>query len=370
MDKILLVTAFTPSENAAAEKNTKLMLRDLCKSFDVDLVYFKYEYNKVYVNEAENIRVKKIIHNSKFFKYKNVAMRPMIHPYFSVRYRRSIQKFLNSLISESQYKAIILDHSQVFLYGKYLKIRVHKILIAHDVMAQRTARSKNSVMAWFCRWSERKVLNQKNAVVSTFNQKDVELIKSYYDKNAILCLNYIDERIIHYKRTSIDDSYVFFGNWKRPDNYEGALWFFKNVAPLIKEKTNIKVIGKGFPIEKMKLTNPLVHVDFLGFVDDPYPIIANCRAELSPLFSGAGIKVKVIESLASGTPVVGTEITFEGFDSKYRDFMFEANTPETFYYGMLQCSKSLNQREDFKQMFIKDYQSLTIPKYIESLKYR
>ena len=52
----------------------------------------------------------------------------------------------------------------------------------------------------------------------------------------------------------------------------------------------------------------------LGFVDNPYKIMSESLGLIAPLFHGAGIKVKVIESLACGTPVIGTEVAFEGID--------------------------------------------------------
>ena len=112
---------------------------------------------------------------------------------------------------------------------------------------------------------------------------------------------------------------MMFGNWTRKENYEGALWFINNVSPFLDIKTTIKIIGRKFPIEKINNSNPLVTYEVLGFVDDPYDILSKSKCLISPLFNGAGIKVKVIESLACGTPVV----TYRTGGSP------EALTPET-----------------------------------------
>jgi len=366
MEKVLFLTAFTPSENAAAEKNTKIMLKDLSKSFDVDLLYFKYDRNKEYIPEAENINVVKIVRNTTAYKFKNVFLCPWVHPYFSVRFNWAVLRFVKKIMSQEKYKAVIIDHSEMFLYGKFLDKAVPRILLAHDVMAQRVGRSSNAIIAKICRSSEGYAIKQPNAIVSTFNQKDVDLFKTLYNREAILSLDYIDERIINYKSDYKNDDFIMFGNWRRADNYEGALWFFDKVTPLIEWKITIRIIGKGFPMEKLSVTNPNVEIVNEGFVENPYPEIAECRAEISPIFSGAGIKVKVIEALASGTPVIGTNMAFEGFPEKYKKFMQEASTPEEFCKLLKQCVFSAEERLEFKNMFIKDFQSMTIPNYIKN----
>ncbi len=100
-----------------------------------------------------------------------------------------------------------------------------------------------------------------------------------------------------------------FGNWKRADNYEGALWLLNGLSDYINNPITVDIIGKLFPEEKI-IRSEKVTINVSGFVDNPYPIIAESKAMLCPLFSGAGIKVKVIESLACGTPVIGTEIAY------------------------------------------------------------
>ena len=67
-DKILFITAYVPHKAAAGEKNTMIMLNDLAESYDVDLVYFKYDYDNFYQPERDNVKVLKVFKNSKFIK--------------------------------------------------------------------------------------------------------------------------------------------------------------------------------------------------------------------------------------------------------------------------------------------------------------
>lgn len=368
-NKILFLTAFLPHLGAAAEKNTLLMLEDLSKSFCVDLVYFKYSEQPVYISPNDRIRVKHVYTNSIIKKMLNVLLYPFVHPLFSVRYNRIVLSELKRMLQENNYDAIICDHSQMFLYGKKLGDRIPKILYSHDVIAQRVGRTSNKIITSICKYSERKLVKQGNAHNFTVSGKDCNLLNKLYNANAHLALLYLDPIVEKSMPILVKPNvYVFIGKWSRADNIDGIIWFFHEVAPLIKENVSILIIGKGFPKDKISNSNPQVRLEILGFVDNPYEIIANCTAVISPLFTGAGIKVKVIESLACGSPVIGSDIAFEGLDAKYSNFMLLCKDPSDYIKAMeIARLKSLEERKQMKSIFIADYQSETIPNYLNKI---
>lgn len=365
-DKILFITAFVPHKAAAGEKNTMIMLNDLASKYDVDLIYFKYDNDIEYKPEKENVYPIKVVRNSTLVKIKGILCYPLIHPFFSVRFSWTLCKEINKLVVEKKYKAVVLNHSFVFLYGKYMDMTIPKILFAHDVIAQRITRSSSWLMQKFCIASERKGFNLPNAHVFSFSQKDCDLIKNLYGKDAHLCLDYIDEQIVEKQPQRVEEYYTLFGDWTRKDNSDGVLWLIDKVLPLINKDVRIKVIGRGFPKEAIPETYRNT-IEILGFVDDPYQIISNSKAMLTPLFQGAGIKVKVIESLACGTPVIGTAIAFEGLPKGFENFMILCNDEEDFSEAMQKVNMSLEERKLVKKNFIDCYQQDSITKYIDRL---
>lgn len=86
MEKILFITAYVPHKAAAGEKNTMIMLNDLAESYDVDLVYFKYDYDKPYLPERSNVKVLKVFKNSKSIKIWGILNLPFLHPVYSIRF--------------------------------------------------------------------------------------------------------------------------------------------------------------------------------------------------------------------------------------------------------------------------------------------
>lgn len=364
-DKVLFLTAYVPHKAAAGEKNTMIMLNDLASSFDVDLIYYKYDYDSAYQPERDNVRVAGILKNSKWVKIRNILTFPFVHPVFSIRFSWNLLCKIRKLHDENKYKAIIFNHSNMFLYAKFLNRDVPKLLLCHDVIAQRVNRSSSWLMRKLCIASERFGLTMPNAHIFSFSQKDCDLIESVYGLPAKLNLDYIDESILRKTPTEIEDYFVLFGDWTRSENLDGAMWLVNEVCPLINTKTTIKVIGRGFPLN-VNAGNNLVSIEVLGFVDDPYQMLSNCRALLTPLFQGAGIKVKVIEALACGTPVVGTDIAFEGLPVKFSNMMLLSNDKESFAKNM-NVKMNLEERKRIKKEFVEDYTSETIPQFLAKL---
>ena len=366
MNKVLFITAFTPSDVSASEKNTRILLEDLATKFQVDLVFSRYKGDVSYMPESNNIKVVKIFKNSKFIKVLNVLMYPILFPFFTVRFNFYRVHEIQKLVDSGNYSAIVFEHNQCILFAKYIKYDGPKLLYCHDVLYQKISRSHSTIIAKFCKWSENFCFRVKNAYIFAISQKDCDLIKDYYGKDSKPALAYIEPQIIASKPDNISShDYVFLANWARADNSDGLIWFFEKVVPLIDFPANICIIGKNLHYQ-YNGSNPNVTVNYMGFVSNPYPYVSNCRAFLSPLFTGAGVKQKVFEALACGVPVIGNEIAFEGIDTFYDKYMFRFENEEDF----VQCMKrevSMTERLMLKEEFTKSYHSKTIPMYIEEL---
>ena len=339
------------------------MLEEFRKNFRVDVIYFKDAEDDDYSPTNANVRVIRVVPNSLSYRRKNALRRIYYHPLFTVRFDDNLLKWIQTQINLNNYDIIVFDHSQTFLYARKLLFRGEKILLSHDIEAQRVMRSSNYILYKLCLYTEKYVLNTPKAHLFALCQKDVDLISRLYGLHAEVVNIYIDKRIETITSTKISDVFVLFGNWIRRDNYEGALWLLNGLGHHLSAPIDIYIIGKKFPIEQVIVHNN-IKINNLGYVDNPYPIISECKAILCPLFSGAGIKVKVIEALASGTPVLGTEIAFEGFSKKYSKFMIQCNGLKEFANKIETISFSIDERLEFKKMFLEDYTSDSIPEWI------
>jgi len=364
--KVLFLTAFLPNAAAAAEKNSMILIKELSDYFDVDVVYFKYKDQNDYIPESDNIRVLRVIENSTKLKLMNALRYPIYHPMFTIRYNANILSWLQNDVDSNKYAAIVYEHNQMFIYAKKLKTDAVHILYAYDIMAQRISRSSNRLMAAFGKYSERESFNVPNSYLFTVSRKDSELVREIYHIDSRYALAYIEQQVKEVEPIEVKDEYCFIGKWSRADNLDGVVWFYDVIVPHIKKPIVVNIIGKNFPEDKISCNNPMVKTNFTGFVDNPYPLIASCKAMLAPLFTGAGVKQKVFESIACGTPVIGTEIAFEGLPKKYSNMMLLANDVDSYLKAM-EVDIPVEERKRIKKEFIADYTSETIPQFLNRL---
>jgi glycosyltransferase involved in cell wall biosynthesis len=71
-------------------------------------------------------------------------------------------------------------------------------------------------------------------------------------------------------------------------------------------------------------------VAFVGYVADLAPLYARARVAISPLRFGAGVKIKTIEAIQHGLPVVATSVGAEGFRVDNPDAIVVEDDPERF----------------------------------------
>ena len=129
----------------------------------------------------------------------------------------------------------------------------------------------------------------------------------------------------------IENRFCFYGAWNRAENTECLEWFLKNVYPKLTVEIDFVVIGGGMTESLQDKLKAYKNFSYLGFVDEPVREIARCQGLIAPLHKGAGVKVKVIDALSSGTCVIGTDVAFEGIeDNKKNRLFFRAESSDAF----------------------------------------
>ena len=79
-----------------------------------------------------------------------------------------------------------------------------------------------------------------------------------------------------------------------------------------------------------------------GYVADTVPFWTHASALAVPLLSGGGVRVKILEAMAIGVPVISTTIGCEGLDVRNDEHLLIADTPEAFARA---CAKVLQDKE-------------------------
>jgi sugar transferase (PEP-CTERM/EpsH1 system associated) len=126
---------------------------------------------------------------------------------------------------------------------------------------------------------------------------------------------------------------VFTGNMGYFPNVSAACWFAERVHPLVRRsvpEARFLVVGARPAARLRRLARADGSVSVLGFVDDMRPHLRAATVAVAPMQAGAGQLFKVIEAMASGTPVVATPVAAAGFEPGIDEGLLVAGTAEEF----------------------------------------
>ena len=114
---------------------------------------------------------------------------------------------------------------------------------------------------------------------------------------------------------------LFYGAMNRVENQISAIWFIEKVMPELSVEWKFYIVGSDPPTELKKYESDRVIV--AGYQKNITKWFDQSFCFVAPLLLGAGIKVKILEALSAGIPVLANSIAMEG--------IYAANTNEYFH---------------------------------------
>lgn len=115
------------------------------------------------------------------------------------------------------------------------------------------------------------------------------------------------------------DGLVFTGTLDYLPNIDGLRWFCEYVLPLVRRdvpNASLTIVGRRPAAEVRALASGAVRIE--ANVDDVRPFLAEARVAVVPLRIGSGTRLKALEAMAVGRPVVGTTIGLAGLGASDR----------------------------------------------------
>ena len=287
-----------------------------------------------------------------------------------------LELLLKTFIDQSKVDIIQCEVPVNFLHAyKYkLKYKVPIVLTAHDIVFLQYKRSRSPL------WPVIKAIE-----TTCFKLADHVVAVSEYDKNIIakyvspekitVIPNGVDVELYRQQQPKMDLRKIynvngpilgFHGPLDYEPNREAAEIIIKSLVPRLNKvfgSYTVLLIGPNPP----EVTPP--QVVCTGVVDDLPKYLRSLDAAIIPLASGSGTRLKILEYLASGIPIVASRIAAEGINVRnYEHLLFAEDFAEDFVTKVVEVIKedSLRRKlsENGRKLVEKHYSwEQIIPKY-------
>ena len=255
-------------------------------------------------------------------------------PYNLIRYKQAkfLQK-INALLAQKEYDYIILDglYACVFLDEIKSKSKARIIYRSHNVEHQiwldRAASTNNWLKRQFLISLANKVYKYEKKIhaqldcIAAISTVDYDFFKlETSNKVEIIPVSMLPIKTVD---AIAQNQICFIGNFGWFPNVEGISWFINQVFPILKiDNPTLTLHIAGF--ESKEALSNLVSDGIVihGPVNDAALFLKTHGIFVSPIFSGSGIKIKVLEAMNAGVPMVLSKKSAEGigFPSEFTCF--------------------------------------------------
>jgi polysaccharide biosynthesis protein PslH len=145
-------------------------------------------------------------------------------------------------------------------------------------------------------------------------------------------------------------------------NLEGIRWFLESVWPNVtKQYPSLKYYIAGREMPSWLMDSHYPNVEIAGEVDNALKFINEHSIMIVPIFSGSGIRIKIMEGMACGKTIISTTLGAEGIHCTNLKDILIADEPIKFIEMISAC---MNDREflkrigkNAKELIKKDYES-------------
>jgi glycosyltransferase involved in cell wall biosynthesis len=142
------------------------------------------------------------------------------------------------------------------------------------------------------------------------------------------------------------DTLIYPGALTYSANFDAMEFFLRDIFPLVKAQRPdvcLRITGgyDGMSLERLPLGNG---AQLTGYLEDIRPAVAQSWVCVVPLRVGGGTRLKILEAMALGTPVVSTSKGAEGLEVTHGEDILIADDPDGFAQVVLRLLRDEDLR--------------------------
>jgi polysaccharide biosynthesis protein PslH len=249
---------------------------------------------------------------------------------FATRSQTKISAQITELISKNTYDIIHFEYSHAAVYLELIQALINPeftttVISIHDIVTQSLLRKalNNPILGI----EAGRTFNYEAKIYSTANnlwvlsQKDKDILTSLFSISpkkisvkAPKLSNFVYQ--VNRKSEQIEQkTLLFWAAMNRSENEEAILQFIDNCFQYLLQKDSefkLYIVGSNPSVKIKKIASK--NIIITGFIENPIDFFERAAMGIVPLKIGAGIKLKTLEMLQAGLPVISTSVGAEGID--------------------------------------------------------
>jgi len=184
------------------------------------------------------------------------------------------------------------------------------------------------------RWESRKAAAWEGArvreatAVCAMSDHDAAALEGYGAREVLVVPNGVDTTAVSYREPAAGAGLLFVGHYGYQPNAAAARELAGEILPRVRERrpdATLELVGREPPASLERQPPPGVRVT--GAVPDVLAHLHSARAVVFPLRSGSGTRLKALEAMAAGVPVISTALGVQGLDVRHGEDVLIGETP-------------------------------------------
>jgi len=182
------------------------------------------------------------------------------------------------------------------------------------------------------------------------------------------------EEIQPVERQTAANHILHIGTMYWPPNIDGVMWFVREVFPRIRHNRPdvvLDLVGSRPPSALRDLGGDDSGINLTGYVADPTPYLERAGVFVVPLLAAGGMRVKILNALAQGLPVVSTTLGAEGIAVVDGEHVLLADRPAEFAAAVLRLlddrDLAANLAEKGRQLVVETYDYRRACRFLEQV---
>lgn len=168
------------------------------------------------------------------------------------------------------------------------------------------------------------------------------------------------------RATTAQPALVMLGNFAYRPTADALNWLVREIWPQVLVElpdARLDLVGGGMAASQQLTSLSRPGVNIVGQVEDVGPCLDRAHAFIAPLRIGGGIKMKVLEALRRGCPVVTTTIGAQGIHGANRALMRIADDPARLaahVVGLLTAQAGMTQHDRYPTAVLPSWSSVAV----------